>query len=66
MIDRDAKTPGQLAYEADVTGRPRYHDGTRRKMWSELDQLCRWSWERGSAPVPPPSEIPRLRALGTV
>lgn len=41
-----AKTKGQLAYEADVKRRPTYHDGARRKAWSELGHVEQWSWER--------------------
>jgi hypothetical protein len=49
-------TPGQAAYEADCAARPLYHDGSRRKMWEQLDENCRLSWEynptpRWSAPV---------------
>ena len=41
-----AKTPGQLAYQADCEVRPLYHDGTARRTWAELDSVARQSWER--------------------
>ena len=34
------------AYEADVARRPKYHDGTPRKTWDQLDAVARWSWGR--------------------
>lgn len=40
-------TPGQKAYEADVGRRPRYHTGELRKTWHQLDDIAKWSWERG-------------------
>lgn len=40
------KSPGQLAYEADVARRPIYHDGSARKRWEQLDAVMQWSWER--------------------
>lgn len=42
------KTPGQVDYEADVKRRPTYHDGTPRVSWDALDDVARWSWERGA------------------
>lgn len=49
------KTPGQLAYEADVAARPKYHDGTPRRPWADLCPIARWSWERpAKAPNAPP------------
>ena len=40
------KGPGQIAYEADVSARPNYHDGSRRKTWDELGDVEKWSWTR--------------------
>lgn len=42
----DKRTPGQVAYEADLAAEPLYNDRTRRKTWNELGELERWSWER--------------------
>lgn len=44
------KTPGEIAYEADVAARPFYDDGTRRKRWHELNDQTRQSWERNPTP----------------
>ena len=46
------KTPGQMAYEADVSARPHYHDGTPRKAWGMLCDVARLSWEKNPAPRP--------------
>jgi hypothetical protein len=40
------RNPGQLAYERDVAKTLKYHDGSARPQWSELDSVARWSWER--------------------
>ncbi len=40
------KTAGQVAYELDVQFRPTYHTGEPRKTWEQLDEVCKWSWER--------------------
>lgn len=40
------KTPGQLAYERDLTATPTYHDGKERRAWDQLPEYARWSWER--------------------
>ena len=45
-----AKTPGQLAYEADVARRPLYSHGQPRRTWAELCHVARWSWERNPTP----------------
>lgn len=45
-----SKSAGQLAYEADVTARPRYDDGTARKRWTELCEVARYSWDRNPTP----------------
>lgn len=44
------KTPGQLAYETELTACPLYHDGTPRRSWDELDEISRLSWERTPTP----------------
>lgn len=41
---------GQQAYEQDLAARPRYHDGTPRRTWAQLDDIARWSWERNPTP----------------
>ena len=47
-----AKSAGQIAYEADVARKPRYHDGSSRAPWEKLSEIARWSWERNpAAPV---------------
>lgn len=40
------KTPGQIAYEADVAARPYYDDGGRRKDWADLCPTGKATWER--------------------
>jgi hypothetical protein len=50
MFNLNAKTPGQLAYEADCRNQPAYHDGTKRKAWQELHKVAQWSWERNPTP----------------
>jgi hypothetical protein len=42
----EAKSQGQIDYEADVLRRPTYHDGTPRKTWDELSDIARYSWKR--------------------
>lgn len=49
MAGTETKSQSQIDYEADVSRKPTYHDGTPRKTWSELSAIARWSWERGSA-----------------
>ena len=49
-MSAETKTPGQLAYEADLVACPLYHDGTPRKTWDQLDELCRSTWERDPTP----------------
>lgn len=44
------KTPGQLAYEANVAASPTYHDGTPRRAWADLTDAIRDNWERHSVP----------------
>lgn len=44
-----APSPGRLAYEADVSRRPTYHDGNPRKPWDALGKFERWSWEQATA-----------------
>lgn len=46
------KTPGQLAYEADVRIQPLYHDGTARRGWETLCPAMRGTWERNPTPHP--------------
>jgi len=44
------KTPGQVAYEAELKVVPTYHDSQQRKSWSQLGEVERWSWERNPTP----------------
>lgn len=44
------KTPGEIAYEADLKNQPTYYDGTPRKKWEELGKLEQGSWERNPTP----------------
>jgi hypothetical protein len=37
---------GRAAYDADVSKRPLYHDGAKRKTWEQLGDVARWSWGR--------------------
>lgn len=46
------KTPGQIAYEADLSVYPNYHDGAPRKPWEQLSEHCRYSWERNPTITP--------------
>lgn len=46
----DGKTPGQLAYEADVALRPTYDKGEPRKLWDALGPLERSTWEKNPTP----------------
>lgn len=45
-----AKSPGQIAYEADVAVKPNYHDGSKRRPWRTLDESTQHSWERCPKP----------------
>lgn len=51
------KTPGQCAYEEDVSNWPRYDDGSPRKSWDELDEISRLSWEKNPTPRQRPGNI---------
>lgn len=44
------RTPGQVAYEAELAVKPSYHDGTLRRTWAQLSAIARWSWERNPTP----------------
>lgn len=45
------KTPGQIAYEADVEARPLYpSSGNPRKRWNQLSDLVKSSWEKEPTP----------------
>lgn len=39
-------THGRQDYERDVAKTPLYPDGTPRKAWHQLDDLCRSTWEK--------------------
>jgi hypothetical protein len=58
--DRVVKSAGRLAYEADLSLRPIYKDGTQRPAWNGIADVVRWSWERH----PEPREY--VRKLGVV
>lgn len=40
-----AKSPGQIAYEADLDAKPHYFDGRVRPEWHDLTPTARKSWE---------------------
>ncbi len=44
------KSPGQIAYEADITRHPSYHDGTPRRTWENLSEVIQSSWEKNPTP----------------
>lgn len=44
------KSPGQIAYEAELQARPTYGDGSPRKAWHQLSQAVRETWERNPTP----------------
>ncbi len=44
------KSPGQLAYKADVALLPTYHDGVPRPPWHRLRVVAQLSWERDPTP----------------
>jgi hypothetical protein len=44
------KSPGQIAYEAELQVWPFYPDGARRVSWDNLCALAHWSWERNPTP----------------
>lgn len=46
MPDQSTKTPGQIAYEADLLRTPLYPDGGKRRLWEDLIDMARQSWER--------------------
>lgn len=41
---------GREAYEEDCRRCPTYPDGTPRKAWDKLPDICRWSWNRNPTP----------------
>lgn len=54
-VSNMSKTPGQIAYEEDVSRKPFYHpraDGTvvPRLPWDQLGAFERWSWEKNPTP----------------
>jgi hypothetical protein len=44
------KTPGQIAYEAELVYCPNYHDGSPRCPWEKLADYAKWSWEKNPTP----------------
>lgn len=44
------KSPGQIAYETELAIMPNYEDGKPRRLWSELPEHSRQSWERNPTP----------------
>lgn len=65
------KTKGQLAYEADVSRRPTYHDGAKRKTWDQLGEIEQWSWQRdpkcsSCSPLPPAAVARKIERLSLV
>jgi len=45
-MTQTAKTPGQLAYEADLLKLPTYHTGEARRSWAALSDFVKASWEK--------------------
>ena len=48
-----AKSPGQIAYEADLARHPLYDDGSSRPSWDALARIfpeALATWERNSTP----------------
>jgi len=48
-----AKSPGQIAYEADLARHPLYDDGSPRPSWDALARIfpeALATWERNSTP----------------
>jgi len=43
---------GKKLYELDCIKRPTYHDGAKRKAWSQLSTIAKWSWCRTLLKVP--------------
>ncbi|WP_315792300.1 MULTISPECIES: hypothetical protein [unclassified Bradyrhizobium] len=46
----NAKTDGQLAYEAELLIWPNYPDGAPRKTWDRLSEIAKGSWEKNPTP----------------
>lgn len=44
------KTPGRIAYEAEVAEYPHYHNGKPRRTWDMLPALAKQSWEKDPRP----------------
>lgn len=57
------KTPGQIAYEADLLIQPTYCGGKPRPSWKTLGDSPRESWERMAAQRPDRGHPARLCAL---
>lgn len=47
---KPAKSPGQLAYEADCKICPNYDGGIPRKSWDQLAEWAHHSWETNPTP----------------
>jgi hypothetical protein len=48
----NAKTPGQLAYEAELVYAPTYPCGRPRIAWDDLPQYAKKAWEEDPTPRP--------------
>lgn len=44
------KSPGQLAYEADLLICPAYADGLPRRTWEQIGDAAREAWEEHPTP----------------
>ncbi len=48
---------GEAAYECDRARQPHYHTGAARPAWTDLDELCRSTWQRNATPRTWPESI---------
>lgn len=56
------KTPGQIAYEAEVAKWPNHYDGAPRRAWGALPDWIRVTWERNPTPRDRPPFVSRPAA----
>lgn len=63
MINDAKKSPGQLAYEAEVVTVPTYHDGSPRRPWHRLGDAAQCSWERDPRPRFGPFRMPNIKRM---
>ena len=49
-MSTETRTPGQIAYEAELLVRPNYDDGRPRRSWDQLPDDIKRSWEKNPTP----------------